>query len=727
MKEAASPEFEDRFPMGEMTTASGEKISLKAINVDGDIDGLIFSFRLEQEYKNETSSPLEIIYTFPLGWQTALFGMEAEIGDTHLTAVVKAKEAAEKNYEAAIEKGDSAIMVQKTGTGLYTANLGNIKPGETVKTRLFCARLLNFRQNQTRLSIPTVIAPRYGDSHAQGGLAGHEKVETSLAASYSFSISINVRGELGKGHIFSPSHEIATSALGNGVNIILAEKADANQDFVLVIDGPAVDSHAQTARDGEAWMELASFRPEGSEEDLPIALKLLIDCSGSMSGSSIAQAGRGLQKILSLLSPRDYVSYSKFGSDVKHMSRKMLPCDRKSLSMLSSQIDATNADMGGTEMESALLSTFSLDGPGETPTALLLITDGDVWDVGNIVAAARKSGHKIFVLGVGYAPAENLLGQMADATGGSCELVTPDEDMGAAMMRMFRRMRQPGISRLKIDWQQKPLWESTLPAGLYTGETLHAFALLPKRPEAGPLLSWESEGKKHSIAIGKVEESQTPYLARLGNFRRMEETSKKQERKELALKHGFISDQTSLILVHDREGDEKIKGLPKIQHVPQMGAKGFMRPAFGGFGGMALSFIASRLYNDEDDMPSFLRITDDGVAAAPQSEKRRPNSQLLTDFLALWNNRLYELTSLAEFIMEASLNSQMERLAEILRNIADETGIPLETVWSAFIAWAYKETNGIPARHAERLLKTAEPELAQKKKLNKRFRAELKN
>lgn len=725
----AFPEFEERFPLGEMKTASGEKISLKGINVEGDITGLIFSFSLEQEYKNETGKPLEIIYTFPLGWQTALFGMEAEIGDTLLTAVVKAKEEAEKNYEEAIDQGNSAIMLQKTGTGLYTANLGNIKPGETVRMRLFCARLLNLRQNQVRLSIPTVIAPRYGDSHSQGGLADHENVADSPAASYSFNASINVRGNLGKGEIFSPSHEIATSAIAEGVNITLTGNAWMNQDFVIIIDA-AADSHAQTAMDGEAWMELASFRPEASEKPLPISIKILVDCSGSMSGSSIAQAGRGLQKILALLSPEDFASYSKFGSSVKHMTPEMLPCDKKSLSLLTSHIDATNANMGGTEMEVALLSTFRIPGPVEMPAALLLITDGDVWDVSNIIDAAKKSGHKIFVLGVGYAPGENLLQQMAEATGGSCELVTPDEDMGEAMLRMFQRMRQPGISKLKIDWQQKPLWESALPKGLYNGETLHAFALLPKQPEAGPLLSWESEGKKHSIAIGKVEIAQSPALARLGNYRRMEETPKKQERKNLALRYGFISDQTSLILVHDREGDEKIKGLPKVQHVPQMGTRGFM----GSAGVMYMNSFVHSSHNffkyamdvsgimDDDICPSFLKSNQDDNT---QPRETADIKGQIAAVLNLWGENLYELASLAEFIMDASQDARLERIVEILRTIADDSGIPLETVWSAFISWAYKRMNELPPRHAQRLLKTAQPSLLQKRALNKRFKAEL--
>jgi Ca-activated chloride channel family protein len=41
-----------------------------------------------------------------------------------------AKKKAEKKYEEAIESGDTPVMLEKSPLGLYTANLGNLKPGE---------------------------------------------------------------------------------------------------------------------------------------------------------------------------------------------------------------------------------------------------------------------------------------------------------------------------------------------------------------------------------------------------------------------------------------------------------------------------------------------------------------------------------------------------------------------------------------------------------------------
>lgn len=136
------------------------------------------------------------------------------------------------------------------------------------------------------------------------------------------------------------------------------------------------------------------------------------------------------------------VSFSRFGSNVEHLSDHLQACDSHVLQNLSEAIAKTDANMGGTEMNAALLSVLrDINNPGEIPAVMLLITDGDVWDVKNIISSAKEAGHRIFIVGVGSAPAESFLQDMARQTGGACEFVTPNENMAEAIVRMFQRMR----------------------------------------------------------------------------------------------------------------------------------------------------------------------------------------------------------------------------------------------------------------------------------------------
>jgi Ca-activated chloride channel family protein len=58
---------------------------------------------------------------------------------------------------------------------------------------------------------------------------------------------------------------------------------------------------------------------------------------------------------------------------------------------------------------------------------VLLITDGDITDITSVILSAKKSGHRLFIVGVGNSPAESHLRRLADATKGACDFVATSE------------------------------------------------------------------------------------------------------------------------------------------------------------------------------------------------------------------------------------------------------------------------------------------------------------
>ena len=165
-----------------------------------------------------------------------------------------------------------------------------------------------------------------------------------------------------------------------------------------------------------------------------VAIKLLVDCSGSMGGDSIASARRALHGVLDGLHEGDAVGFSRFGSSVEHV---LVPteCTPRTLRYLKPLVDITDATLGGTEMEGALRAVFGLKVDSRFGTAdVLLITDGEIWQTEETIAAAAASKHRVFVIGVGSSPAEAVLRSLAEATGGACEFATPGEALEAAAL-----------------------------------------------------------------------------------------------------------------------------------------------------------------------------------------------------------------------------------------------------------------------------------------------------
>ncbi len=286
------------------------RVALESVEVEARLQGLLSEVEISHSYRNLEHQPIEAVYTFPLPLDGVLLGLSLELNGRTLTGVVQARPSAAARYEQAVDEGDSAVLLEQVQPGLFTLNLANLLPGESARIRFRYAQLHRWQGDRLRFHLPTTLAPRYGDPIA-AGLAPHQVPETVLDAEHGFSLRLRLEGELARANFECPSHPVGvqdepgvrTLRLGGGSRLM-------DRDFILVIREPETSpGQALWARDREGWVVLAPFHPrfpagEGTSA-APRCLKLVVDCSGSMAGDSIAQARRGLGEILQQLRPQD--------------------------------------------------------------------------------------------------------------------------------------------------------------------------------------------------------------------------------------------------------------------------------------------------------------------------------------------------------------------------------------------------------------------------------------
>lgn len=124
----------------------GQRVALQSVHLEGQLQGLLLKMTVKQRYKNDSDATIEASYTFPAGWGAHLMGMGVELNGQRLQAMALPKKKAEDTYEAAIEHGDTPVMLEKSHLGLYTANLGNLKPGEEAVIVIEYAQWLKLEQ-----------------------------------------------------------------------------------------------------------------------------------------------------------------------------------------------------------------------------------------------------------------------------------------------------------------------------------------------------------------------------------------------------------------------------------------------------------------------------------------------------------------------------------------------------------------------------------------------------
>jgi len=635
-----------------LRSTAGENLILQSVNIDVTFDNLLCETTMTQVYQNLEEKPIEAVYNFPLTSQAVLLGLSVRIGDRELQGVVAEKGSAEERYEEAISDGDSAIMLEQIDTGLYTMNVGNILAGESVSITITYAELYSWQKETLRFHLPTTIAPRYGDSEA-AGLQPHQLPEHDFLTENRFTLKVTITGALANAEIECPTHNVSISRSGNRSIVTLATgETSMDRDFILnITTSTATKDTVIIDRDlDDGFVALASFAPRlpRPHKTEPKSIKIVVDCSGSMSGDSITQARQAISEILKQLRPEDFFNLVTFGSTCKTYFSRQLKADKRNITKVRRRLRSLDADMGGTEMHQALQTSIQLPGP-PIPADILLITDGEIWESEELINMAKKSNHRIFTVGVGSSVAEGFVRQLAKATGGACELVTPNEKMAEKIVRHFNRIYLPQATDIAVRWPLTPDKKIPDAAGpIFDGDTLHLFAFFSEKPQGSVTLDMSlanGERLSQTVTIPECSETTAPVdtfsttIARMAISSSLTDENEKTAM-ELAVKYQLVSPYTNYLIV-DAQNDEKKTGeLPLLRKVPQMSAAGW-----GGAG-----TIIHNTVNEAYEIPCFSRTSQHSEPAGDIRFCLRPNPEQVY--------RSRQQTTPAEFIKNCNRSHQ---------------------------------------------------------------------
>jgi Ca-activated chloride channel family protein len=364
------------------------------------------------------------------------------------------------------------------------------------------------------------------------------------------------------------------------------QRAFMDRDFVLNLKQAGSNKSAgQVAWDelSKSHVALASFCPDISGEVIPsICAKIVVDCSGSMNGDSIEQAKAGLQRILDNLRETDTFNVVRFGNDQCAFFSVCVEVKGRSLRNARRAIDELAADMGGTEIGAALDYAYALkDEEGVRPAAILLITDGEISNHRDVIRRAVKSGHRVFTMGVGSSVAEEFVRDIAKRTGGACELVTPNENMGDVIFRQFVRMFQPSAVKVDIEWPDKTMWQVQSEIGpVFAGDTLHVFGSLGDiRVGEARLILHMADGREltQSIVLSETKDQwhALPRIAVAERINEIDDTPNSTLSEALAIDYQLVTKHTNFLILDVKAEDDKAEDLPQLAQVRQMLAAGW--------------------------------------------------------------------------------------------------------------------------------------------------------
>jgi Ca-activated chloride channel family protein len=536
------------------------------------VTGRVALVEVEEWFRNDGGGLGEGDYLYPLPGEAVFSNYSLFQGDQELRGETMDAGQARAIYEEIVRRKKDPALIELVGHGLIRARVFPINHGET--------RKITLRYTQVLDRAGEALQFRYAAGGRYGGMVRREGVTNPTRqvepAPLSFTLTAD-SADLYRDP-FSPTHQVQVARVDGRLRV--RPTSDLTGDFALFLPfarslvGITLAMHRPIAEDGYFMLTLSPGQPDG--DVLPRDVTVVLDVSGSMSGSKLEQAKDAIRQLLGSLSGDDRFRLLAFSNGIRAHSMEWSRATTDELRAAREWVESLRAD-GGTNIAGALEEAFRLESSEERLPIVLFLTDG-LPSVGEqnperIAQQAEddRGRHRVFAFGVGHDVNTYLLDRLSAAGRGTTQYVEPGEDVEQALSVRAAKIQHPVLVELAMHTSPVELTEvypMTLP-DLFAGEELVIFgryqadgeesgrvAIEGRRGNRAELFSTTATFVAHSDA--------NDYIPRLWASRKIGFLSQQlrlhgpndelvEEIRKTALRYGLLSEYTSYLVQEPME------------------------------------------------------------------------------------------------------------------------------------------------------------------------------
>ena len=326
----------------------------------------------------------------------------------------------------------------------------------------------------------------------------------------------------------------------------------------------------------------------------------LIDCSASMSGSGLLEVNRVMQLFLKQLPGNSYFNLIGFGSTTDSLFFTSKISSKDNLNQAKKWINELGANLGGTNVASALYQLYLRNHQNRAPRHIFLLSDGQFHDFGITLDLVQNnaSNSRLFCCGIGNNVNRHNLYSLAGAGSGSSVVFSDKISMqyndSQKVLNLLEKAVQPAISNLELSWIGDENTNSIQQApkkilSVFHGERKVLYGMLGNEKCSQVLFSSQgADGEQISCRIGSHTAGDTHNvndmihkLATRALLRDYEEgvysidpledavlkEQKKLEMVELSCKYNVVCSLTSFLAIEKRDGSISDERTPAISEL----------------------------------------------------------------------------------------------------------------------------------------------------------------
>jgi Ca-activated chloride channel homolog len=406
-----------------------DRLPLLGTDVTVNVSGVIADVTVRQTYKNAGSRPIHAKYVFPASTRAAVHGLTMTIGHEIVHAQIREREQAKREFDAAKKAGKNAALLEQQRPNVFTMNVANVVPGQTIEVELRYSELLVPVDGVYEFTYPTVVGPRYSEitkataSDADGWLhTAYTHAAEPPAATFALAGTLNAGVPIES--IESPSHAMRAERANASTARFSLDPAEAhggNRDFVLRyrLEGARIQTGLMLyAGQNEQFflMMLQPPRQVATAEIPPREYVFVIDVSGSMRGFPLDVSKELLRDLIGHLRPTDTFNMEFFSGGSRLWAPRSQPATPENITRAIAALSEEQGG-GGTLLLAAVQRAMALPHEDGVSRNVIVVTDGYIAAEKEVFSFIREHLNEanVFSFGIGSSVNRYLIEGIARA------------------------------------------------------------------------------------------------------------------------------------------------------------------------------------------------------------------------------------------------------------------------------------------------------------------------
>ncbi|CAI2383543.1 unnamed protein product [Moneuplotes crassus] len=475
------------------TNIPDQQIPLKSSHLDAKIHNSSVKILYSQIYTNKETSPLEIVYKFPIDSYFSVTGVHLKLDDKEIEAVILEKEEAKEKYDDVVASGNTAAKINydENIPEILELAIGQLQAKKSLKVtvEMVCKcdiTMLGFYS----FIFPLNFIPRYASSSsAKAPKTGGKYIQGKFSA----DIDLEASSEIENLCVSHSSITIEKDPSGKKVSLKLPESGATQARDIVVsysteeIRKPQITLHQSDKHPDEVVAHITcipriSDEPNLSEDDEEekkeeakepaVVTKIentddpdiasgefifILDRSGSMRAHDRLTLAKDALKLFIKSLPDDSIfNIIGFGTKLDIMHKKgSIKYSKDSVNEALLKIELMGSDLGGTALIDPLEFVFRTPVDLKYPRNIFVLTDGAIRDTDPVMKIVKENNHsaRVHSFGIGNGASKYLVKELSKVGLGTCQLIADqDSKIKGKVIQALNQASKPALTDIKVDW-----------------------------------------------------------------------------------------------------------------------------------------------------------------------------------------------------------------------------------------------------------------------------------